>query len=200
VVPAYHAIVLPLDRRHLEALFLRRGPRLRKDIYDRNDRMCGQAHRPREVRDGVVLDDITEVTLGLHRVPGNAARREFARAGAHGNGIRGVPYVRDVVCRRLYGYTLSEVSAERKGERTGDGRCKRFAAMRSPGGSKATTGVPNVTPKSEASAPPSEWPIIHISALGYITVILLYKFCVFPSDRVSGGQSTRWQEGCAQRQ
>ena len=112
MILAYHAIILPLDRRHLEALFLRSGPRLRKDIYDGNDRMCGQAHRPREVRDGVVLDDITKVTLALHRVPGNAARREFARAGAHGNGIRGVPYLRDVVCRWLYGDTSSEVSAE----------------------------------------------------------------------------------------
>src|SRR6266702_8428 len=112
VVPAYHAIVLPRDRRHFEALLLRRGPRLRKDTFDdRCDRVCGQAHRPREVRDGVVLDDIAEVTPALHRVPGNAARREFARAGAHGNGVRSVPYVRDVVCRRLYD-DESEVSAD----------------------------------------------------------------------------------------
>ena len=80
---------------------LRRGPRLRKDIDDRRDRVRSQAHRPREVRDGVVLDDVAEVTLALHRVPGNAACRELARAGAHGNGVGGVPYVREVVCRGL---------------------------------------------------------------------------------------------------
>jgi hypothetical protein len=101
VTPAYQAIVLPLDQRHFEALCLRRGPRLRKNIDDGRDRVRSQAHRPRKVRDGVVLDDVAEVTLALHRVPGNAACREFARAGAHGNGVRGMPYVRDVVCRGL---------------------------------------------------------------------------------------------------
>lgn len=38
---------------------------------------------------------------------------------------------------------------------TGDGRCSRFAANLSPGDSKATTGTPNVTPRSEPTAPPS---------------------------------------------
>ena len=41
---------------------------------------------------------------------------------------------------------------------TGDGKCSRVAARRSPGASKATTGAPKVTPISEARDPPSEWP------------------------------------------
>ena len=63
------------------------------------------------------------------------------------------------------------------GGRTGDGRCKRCAAIRSPGGSNATTGAPNVTPRSEARAPPSEWPIIQIFAFGYMSAMSLYRFC-----------------------
>ena len=39
---------------------------------------------------------------------------------------------------------------------TGDGRCKRLAANRSPGDSKVTTGAPNVAPRRLARAPPSE--------------------------------------------
>ena len=71
---AYHAIVLALDWRHFEAYFLRRGPRFRKDIFDdRYDWVGSQAHRPREIRDCVVFDDVAEVTLALHCVPGNAA-------------------------------------------------------------------------------------------------------------------------------
>jgi hypothetical protein len=49
--------------------------------------------------------------------------------------------------------------------------------MRSPGGSNVTTGTPNVIPRSEASEPPSEWPITQIFAFGYIIVMFLYKFC-----------------------
>lgn len=41
---------------------------------------------------------------------------------------------------------------------TGIGKCNRLEAIFSPGASKATTGAPNVTPRREASAPPSEWP------------------------------------------
>jgi hypothetical protein len=59
---------------------------------------------------------------------------------------------------------------------TGSGRCKRCAGMRSPGDSNATTGAPNVIPRSEASPPPSEWPITQIFAFGYIIVMLLYRF------------------------
>lgn len=61
--------------------------------------------------------------------------------------------------------------------RTGEGRCKRCAAMRSPGGSNVTTGAPNVIPRREASEPPREWPMTQMFALGYIEVMLLYKFC-----------------------
>ena len=50
--------------------------------------------------------------------------------------------------------------------RTGDGRCSREAAMRSPGDSNATTGFPKVTPIKLASAPPREWPMIQIVASG----------------------------------
>ena len=54
---------------------------------------------------------------------------------------------------------------KRKGN-TGDGRCNLPEAMRSPGDSNVTTGTPNVTPSNEASAPPSEWPMIHMSEWG----------------------------------
>ena len=49
---------------------------------------------------------------------------------------------------------------------TGDGRCNLFEAMRSPGDSNVTTGTPNVAPSNEPSAPPSEWPMIHMSERG----------------------------------
>ena len=48
--------------------------------------------------------------------------------------------------------------------------------MASPGDSKATTGAPNVTPMSDARAPPSECPMTQITESGYICVRLLYKF------------------------
>ena len=35
-----------------------------------------------------------------------------------------------------------------------EGRCRRRAAMRSPGASKVTVGMPKVTPRREARAPP----------------------------------------------
>jgi hypothetical protein len=35
-----------------------------------------------------------------------------------------------------------------------------------------------VTPRSEASAPPSEWPMTQTLALGYINVMLLNKFWI----------------------
>lgn len=38
---------------------------------------------------------------------------------------------------------------------TGDGKCKRAAAILSPGDSKVTTGAPKVTPNKLARAPPA---------------------------------------------
>lgn len=51
---------------------------------------------------------------------------------------------------------------------TGWGRCSRREAIFSPGDSNATTGAPKVTPTKEASAPPSEWPVIQIFESGYM--------------------------------
>ena len=59
---------------------------------------------------------------------------------------------------------------------TGCGRCNLLLAILSPGASNAMTGAPNVIPKSEANAPPSEWPVIQIFASGNMYVRLLYKF------------------------
>ena len=64
----------------------------------------------------------------------------------------------------LYEY-VSKTHQEGNGD-TGDGRCNLPEAMRSPGDSNVTTGTPNVTPSNEANAPPSEWPMIHISERG----------------------------------
>lgn len=61
---------------------------------------------------------------------------------------------------------------------TGDGKCNLPEAMRSPGDSNVTTGTPNVTPSNEPNAPPSEWPMIHMSERGYIYDKLLYRFCI----------------------
>lgn len=60
-----------------------------------------------------------------------------------------------------------------EGKAGGIGRCKRFAAMRSPRDSNATAGRPNVDPSSDASAPPKEWPTSQTLELGYIAVTLL---------------------------
>lgn len=60
-----------------------------------------------------------------------------------------------------------------EGREGGMGRCKRFAAMRSPGDSNATAGRPNVDPSNDASAPPKEWPTSQTLELGYIAVTLL---------------------------
>ena len=49
------------------------------------------------------------------------------------------------------------------GKGGGRGMCRRVAARRSPGLSKATDGRPKVEPKSEARAPPNEWPTSQIS-------------------------------------
>ena len=54
----------------------------------------------------------------------------------------------------------------------GLGRWRRCAAMRSGGASNVTTGTPNVRPMRLASAPPREWPVSHIVALGYVAVTL----------------------------
>ncbi len=71
------------------------------------------------------------------------------------------------------------------GWRTGDGRWSRVAAIFSPGDSMARVGAPNVTPSREASAPPSEWPVIQMLASGYRYVRLLYKFYT-PTSAVRG--------------
>jgi hypothetical protein len=59
---------------------------------------------------------------------------------------------------------------------TGMGRCNLLAAIFSPGDSKATVGEPNVAPRRDARAPPSEWPMIQMLLVGYIYVRLLYRF------------------------
>src|SRR5947208_710685 len=61
-------------------------------------------------------------------------------------------------------------------ERGGTGRCRRCAARRSPGDSKATAGKPNVVPSNEASAPPRECPTSHTLAFGYMSVRFLTRF------------------------
>jgi uncharacterized protein YlaI len=176
----YYAIVLPLDCRNFEALVLRCRPWLRKYLFDHcHDRVRGQANGPRKVRDRVIFYNVSNMTSALHRVPGYSTGRECARTCPHRDGVCCVPYMSDMVCRWLHGDALGvsrDKSIQLEG-RTGDGRCKRCAAMRSPGGSNVTTGAPNVIPRSEASEPPSEWPITQIFAFGYIIVMLLYKFC-----------------------
>ena len=52
----------------------------------------------------------------------------------------------------------NEQCHKRKETYTGDGRCNRVAASFSAGPSKATTGTPKVTPISEETEPPNEWP------------------------------------------
>jgi len=55
---------------------------------------------------------------------------------------------------------MSGIGQNWEGHRlTGDGKCKRVAASLSPGDSKATTGVPNVTPTRLSRAQPRECPI-----------------------------------------
>lgn len=69
-----------------------------------------------------------------------------------------------------------QASVSRVRVHTGVGRCNRPAAIFSPGDSIEMVGAPKVTPSKEASAPPSEWPVIQMLASGYRYVRLLYKF------------------------
>ena len=99
----------------------------------------------------------------------------------------------NMVRRWLQGASVMCTKPKETGPRTGEGKCNRCAASFSPGDSNATAGTPNVTPNSDASAPPaeavstrftihaqphqpSECPVIHMLAVGYIYVKLLYKF------------------------
>lgn len=54
------------------------------------------------------------------------------------------------------------------------GKCSLSEASRSPGLSKLTAGTPNVCPKSEATAPPREWPVSHMVAPGYLSATSMY--------------------------
>lgn len=60
--------------------------------------------------------------------------------------------------RRLKRNVGTNIPLSERPSLTGIGKCNRLEAIFSPGASKATTGAPNVTPRREASAPPSEWP------------------------------------------
>lgn len=55
---------------------------------------------------------------------------------------------------------------------TGEGRWRRAAASFSPGDSNATAGAPNVTPTSDASPPPKEWPRYKRAAIVGITSVI----------------------------
>lgn len=71
--------------------------------------------------------------------------------------------------------------------RTGVGRCSRLDANLSPGDSIPTAGAPKVTLRSDARAPPSEWPVTQMLEWGYMYVRLLYRFF---GEGVSRGQDT----------
>jgi hypothetical protein len=195
----YHAIILSLQGRYFSAQLLRRGPWLRQYLINElRNGVCAHIDGPRQIGHSIVLDDVSEMAAAqytkirasagvpdikvneskhipaLHSISPHCAAREHAIARTHRDRIRRVPYVRDVVRRRLKmfnGYKFTHLKWN--AIRTGDGRCKRCAAIRSPGGSNVTTGTPNVTPRRDATEPPRECPMTHIVASGNMKVMLL---------------------------
>lgn len=122
------------------------------------------------VSDTNIDDDIP----ALHSISSQRAARKHTIARTHCYRIRRVPHVCDVVRRRLeMSQQYNSTHLKMDVMHTGDGRCRRCAAIRSPGGSNVTTGTPNVIPRRDASEPPRECPMSHIFALGNIKVMLL---------------------------
>lgn len=78
-------------------------------------------------------------------------------------------HMRNVMSRRLIKYANRQFGVpEVEGLLAGEGRCRRFAGIFSPGDSKETDGTPKVMPSNDASPPPSEWPIIQMFDSGYM--------------------------------
>ena len=123
---AYHAIILSLQGRYFTAQLLRRSPRLRQHLINElRNGVCAYIDRPRHIRHSIVLNDVSEMAAtqytkmrasvgvpdikvnesehipALHGISPYCAAREHAIARTHRDRIRGVPYMRDVMRRRL---------------------------------------------------------------------------------------------------
>jgi len=95
-----HAIILSLEDWYFTAQFLRRGPRLCQYLFNHlRDGVCAHINRPRQVGNGIVLDDVSQVATALHGISPYCATRSNTVARTHGDRIRGVPNVSDVMCR-----------------------------------------------------------------------------------------------------
>lgn len=84
----------------------------------------------------------------------------------------------NMTCRRLKCEDKTFVGLNTNHTRTGNGKRRRFAAIRSPGDSNVTDGIPKVNATNEASAPPSECPRTRLGKSHLLKELLLYRLSI----------------------
>lgn len=170
LIITYHAIILGLCCRHTCI-----GA---EDCVDNDlDRVSANINGPLPTVaiNSVVYDTLAKVATCFKRIAAVVTCRGCTYAGAQWNRIRIVIDVRHMVSRWLQNGMWCEHSATNGKDitekLTGEGRCRRRAAIFSPGDSNATTGAPNVTPTSAARPPPRLCPVMYsIRAVIYLDI------------------------------